>query len=131
MVLNRLKCKQQPFNNINPLLQTIGDIVLCFGFYLNRIIRYMSIRKLVYKSFIQNYSIGHVQGQSDEKENLLGLPLMQRVERLIRPRTSSGVIATYGQSSVKRNIQSAKSDGSKSRRINWVRNHIRGGIKKF
>ena len=45
---------------------------------------------------------------------------MQRVERLIRPRTSSGVIETYGHSSVKRNIQSAKSDNSKARRINWV-----------
>lgn len=40
---------------------------------------------------------------------------MQRVERLIRPRTATGgVIATYGHSKfskTKRNVQSAKSDG--------------------
>ncbi|XP_052780993.1 uncharacterized protein LOC128217708 isoform X2 [Mya arenaria] len=39
------------------------------------------------------------KGNAEEKENLLALPLMQRVERLIRPRTAEGgVLATYGQS---------------------------------
>ncbi|XP_052212325.1 uncharacterized protein LOC127831379 isoform X1 [Dreissena polymorpha] len=39
------------------------------------------------------------KGTHEEKENLLALPLMQRVERLIRPRTAEGgVLATYGQS---------------------------------
>lgn len=60
-------------------------------------------------------------GNVEEKENLLALPLMQRVERLIRPRTASGVIATYGHSkferSAKRNVQSAKSDGPRLQKI--------------
>ncbi|XP_060558427.1 uncharacterized protein LOC132718728 isoform X2 [Ruditapes philippinarum] len=56
-------------------------------------------------------------GIVEEKENLLALPLLQRVERLIRPRTATGgVIETYGHSKfskAKRNIQSAKSDGNR------------------
>ena len=54
-------------------------------------------------------------GIVEEKENLLALPLMQRVERLIRPRTATGgVIETFGHSKfnkARRNIQSAKGDG--------------------
>ncbi|KAL4226762.1 hypothetical protein ACF0H5_014742 [Mactra antiquata] len=58
------------------------------------------------------------KSNGDEKENLKALPLMQRVERLIRPRTATGgVIETYGQSkherAKKRNIRSAKSVGAR------------------
>lgn len=59
-----------------------------------------------------------LQGNNEEKENLLALPLMKRVERLLRPRTASGavggVIETYGHTSkydnAKRKIKSAKTE---------------------
>jgi len=61
-----------------------------------------------------NINLSFLQGTPNGKENLLALPLMQRVELLLRPRTAhGGVIETHGHSKhakSKRNTKSAKSE---------------------